>query len=650
MELYGLTLTTHLDTIFAELRAQSSIYGYPLAQLYRPDPELDLSVQFQGKRAATPLGPASGPHTQMAQNLVLAFLGGCRVMELKTVQIRDELEIPRPCIDARTVGYNVEWSQELKLEASYHEYVTAWVLLKILEHEEVLGYPKGDPFYDTVFDLSVGYDLKGIRSLRVSNWIKSMMSAERYISDLLAELPPRYARFRQLAIDPRIASSLTLSTFHGCPRDEIDGIVRYLVGELGLDVYVKMNPTQLGFDWVNETLIKTLGYTHVQLERKAFEEDLAFEDGVVMMRGLLDFAKTLGRRMGAKFTNTLVVRNNDTFFTDEVMYLSGTPLHVLSMNAMLRFREAMGADFPVSFSAGIDQSNFTDAVCFDMKPVTTCTDLLQKGGYTRAPKYLNALAKAMRAAAVRDLDGLIRHRAGNGELSVAEAGLANARRLVPELALQSKYHYNQNRKPPKKVGTFLETFNCLTCNICLPVCPNAANFSLPIAPGQHSYPRLRWNGFELVVDGHELLELSKPAQIANLADFCNECANCEVFCPELGGPQKAKPRFFSGPSSFAEASGYDGYYFKDADTMVGRFAGQEHSLRRATCSGHWTYHSPLFGEVSFDENFRLTGERIDPSLSPDSRLELAPAVIMKTLWSGVLASNDYAATLLRGEA
>ena len=40
-------------------------------------------------------------------------------MELKTIQILDQLEISRPCIDARNVGYNVEWSQELRLDDSY---------------------------------------------------------------------------------------------------------------------------------------------------------------------------------------------------------------------------------------------------------------------------------------------------------------------------------------------------------------------------------------------------------------------------------------------------------------------------------------------------------------------------------------------------
>ncbi len=53
--------------------------------------------------------------TSLLQNIVLSWLAGSRIIELKTVQILDELKIPRPCIDATNVGYNVEWSQELKL-------------------------------------------------------------------------------------------------------------------------------------------------------------------------------------------------------------------------------------------------------------------------------------------------------------------------------------------------------------------------------------------------------------------------------------------------------------------------------------------------------------------------------------------------------
>ena len=75
----------------------------------------DLSVRFHDRVAGNASGPASGPQTQMAQNLVLSWLAGGRIMELKTVQVNDELKISRPCIDAANIGYNVEWSQELRV-------------------------------------------------------------------------------------------------------------------------------------------------------------------------------------------------------------------------------------------------------------------------------------------------------------------------------------------------------------------------------------------------------------------------------------------------------------------------------------------------------------------------------------------------------
>ena len=41
---------------------------------------------------STPFGPAAGPHTQLAQNIVLSWLAGGRVIELKTVQVKDDID------------------------------------------------------------------------------------------------------------------------------------------------------------------------------------------------------------------------------------------------------------------------------------------------------------------------------------------------------------------------------------------------------------------------------------------------------------------------------------------------------------------------------------------------------------------------------
>ena len=118
--------------MLAELDAQDAVFDLPREKFFLGDAERDLSVRFHRGVASSPFGPAAGPQSQMAQNLVLAWLGGARILELKTVQILDELHVPRPCIDVHTIGLNAEWSQELKLEESLDEYVKGAMLIKIL--------------------------------------------------------------------------------------------------------------------------------------------------------------------------------------------------------------------------------------------------------------------------------------------------------------------------------------------------------------------------------------------------------------------------------------------------------------------------------------------------------------------------------------
>src|SRR5215470_18064949 len=121
-----------LHRVLEEPARQGTLFDLPLRKAWRPGSNVDLSVDVHGHRAETPVGPAAGPHAQLAQNIVLSWLGGSRVIELKTVQILDELKIPRPCIDAATVGFNVEWSQELRLGESLREYVAGWMLIRML--------------------------------------------------------------------------------------------------------------------------------------------------------------------------------------------------------------------------------------------------------------------------------------------------------------------------------------------------------------------------------------------------------------------------------------------------------------------------------------------------------------------------------------
>ncbi|HUT65366.1 MAG TPA: putative selenate reductase subunit YgfK, partial [Spirochaetota bacterium] len=114
-----------------EYGKERTIFGIPEPCFFRTKNSPGIRVFDEG--CETPIGPAAGPHTQLTQNIIAAYLAGGRWIELKTVQLVDDLEIEKPCIDARDEGYNTEWSQELSLEESFDEYLKAWILLHFLE-------------------------------------------------------------------------------------------------------------------------------------------------------------------------------------------------------------------------------------------------------------------------------------------------------------------------------------------------------------------------------------------------------------------------------------------------------------------------------------------------------------------------------------
>ncbi len=291
--------------MFREMERKQAIFDYPLRRLVTAPADHDLSVDIHGHQAASPFGPAAGPHTQLAQNIVLAWLAGGRVMELKTVQIKDDLSVPRPCIDMQTIGFNVEWSQELSLEQSLEEYVKAAMLIEMLKAS---GLAPG--FGDTVFDMSVGYDLAGIRSKKVRAFLSGMKDAGAVIEKLRREIPEEWAPFKDLVYPRRISDTLTLSTFHGCPPEEIESIGAFLLQEMGLHLVVKLNPTLLGRDVLTTILHDSLGYRELKVPDAAFAKDARWDQitGIVERLGAL--AEGLGQGFGVKFSNTLLVENH----------------------------------------------------------------------------------------------------------------------------------------------------------------------------------------------------------------------------------------------------------------------------------------------------------------------------------------------------
>jgi putative selenate reductase len=399
------------------------------------------------------------------------------------VQILDELKIPRPCIDMRNVGYNVEWSQELKLEQSLVEYVKASMLIEILQASGQIPLVAGAT--DIIFDMSVGYDLEGIRSERVQAFIAGMMDASAVVDTLRREIPDAFRQYRDLPFRTDLSRSLTLSTFHGCPPDEIERIIDFLLRQVGLHCIIKLNPTLLGPQEARRLLHEQMGYVDARIPDTAFANDTQWPQALGFIERLKVTADERHLGLGVKFSNTLIVEHDGDFLpaSESQKYLSGPPLHVLAMNLVMRLRQHFGNRIPISFSAGIDRGNFADAVALGLVPITVCSDLLKPGGYARQITYLTELQRRMDAVGARSIDEFVALAYGEAAADDGNEALSrNTNFYVRQASADPRYAWAGNQRLPKKVGSTLELFNCLTCDKCIPVCPNDANFMLVLPP------------------------------------------------------------------------------------------------------------------------------------------------------------------------
>ena len=577
-----------LARMLAEFEREGRIFDLPRRSFWRGREALDLSVTPHGARASNPAGPAAGPHTQLAQNLVLAWLAGARNLELKTVQVLDRLTLPRPCIDAPDLGFNVEWSQELRLGQSFEQYVTAWCLIHILVAR---GTNQGPGVRQaTRFDASVGYDLDGIRRAGMARFLDGLADAGAAIAALRAGLPPALRSHAEVEIPQRVSGCVTLSTFHGCPADEIERIVEHLIGRHGMHVVVKLNPTLLGYEAAEALLRGRLGYDELRLDRAVFDADIGWAEAVTMLDRLSAHAARAGVTLGAKLTNTLVIRNPGGPLSGEVVYLSGPPLHVLAMTLADRLARATGGRLPLSFSAGIDADNFAAAVSCGMSPVTACTDLLRPTGYRRLPRYLKALEAEMERHGARTIAAYVlacaeappraRDAAAPEPGAIAAAALRNLAAYAARLPDDPRYHAVRHRARPRRIERRLQWFDCESCNACVVCCPNDAFFSVRSGT-------VALDTEALAIEGGGIrrrpvrFQVTREEQWALFADFCNECGNCDTFCPEHGGPYRLKPRFFGSRAGFDAAAPADGLLIEAwGARMVARVGGVLHRLER----------------------------------------------------------------------
>ena len=376
-----------------EEHEKGSIFG--IRKFFKADPQKHYEIF--GRRLETSFGPAAGPHTQLAQNIVAAYLAGSRFFELKTVQKIDgeDLPVAKPCIRAEDECYNCEWSTELYVPQAFDEYVKAWFACRFLAKEYGLGDMDGFQF-----NMSVGYDLEGIQLEKIDRFIEGMKDASQTpvfeeCRQWLLEHADRFRHFTKedaAAVPAKITDSATLSTLHGCPPQEIERIAMYLITEKGFHTFIKCNPTLLGYEFARKTM-DDMGYDYVAFGDFHFKDDLQWEDAVPMLNRLMKVCQERNLEFGVKITNTFPVDVKQNELPSEEMYMSGKSLYPLSISLAAKLAEEFDGKLRISYSGGADFHNIRGIVDAGIWPVTVATTLLKPGGYDRTAQMAALLEK-----------------------------------------------------------------------------------------------------------------------------------------------------------------------------------------------------------------------------------------------------------------
>lgn len=371
-----------------EYKNEGSIFGIKKEKFYKNKKGTKLKTVF-GDEISSAVGPAAGPQSQLAQNIIASYLTGARFIELKTVQKLDgediQKAVAKPCINSEDECYNCEWSTELTVKQAYNEYVKAYFAIITLAKELNISYKK-----DFAYNMSVGYDLEGIKSEKINTYIEDLKNAKN--TDIFKEcysyLLENISKFKNFdkkdleEIDPLICDSITLSTLHGCPAAEIENIATYLIEQKHMSTFIKCNPTMLGYEYVRKTLDR-MGFDYISFTDYHFKNDLQYEDAILMIERLLKLAKENNLAFGVKLTNTFPVDTKRGELPAEEMYMSGRSLLPLTLSMAAMLSEKFDGKLPISYSGGADARNIKKIFEALGQPITVATTILKPGGYLR---------------------------------------------------------------------------------------------------------------------------------------------------------------------------------------------------------------------------------------------------------------------------
>lgn len=490
-----------LSQILTEYRSRGTILGI------RPETE----------RTSIPIGPAAGPHTQLCGNIVAAYAAGAIYFELKTVQILEgkELGIKKPCIYVSQEVYNTEWSSELTVKEAETEYINAYLILQILSRE--LSFLDA---HAVSFVMSVGYDMKGIRSEKIDQFLDHMQHAEQTAvwqenftflkGNLQLFEKVKLSDLQEIEANSCISNTVTLSTMHGCPKEEIFEIAQYLLCEKRLNTYIKLNPTLIGKTRAQELLAQN-GCADIVFDEDQFEIDLKLEDAAKIITDCMQRSREMGLLFGVKLTNTFPVKICGNELAGESMYMSGPALYALAVSCAYLLEQVVGNQIKISYSGGADDRNIAGLIGAGISPVSVTSILLRPGGYS----HLSRMKKAAEGVSIPEFLDEDKLRGLMESVEETKASVVKKPVTAPKDDYQS---------------------TCAKCRCCVDVCPNRANVRITI---------------------------DNISYVLHKDRLCNECGNCRYSCVMGHIPYQEKFTIFESREDFDTSSNPGGLVMSD---------------------------------------------------------------------------------------
>jgi putative selenate reductase len=199
----------------------------------------------------------------------------------------------------------------------------------------------------------------------------------------------------------------------------------------------------------------------------------------------------------------------------------------------------------------------------------------------------------------------------NKKISYDELKIKKATRIyqtkTPQLDLNNRNNFDIVNQTYSDEQAKNEADRCLLCDelcdVCISVCPNLANQGYWVEPFSVILPKIIIQDKKTKIIQDKKFEIKQNRQTYNIADWCNECGNCQTFCPTAGKPYLDKPKIHISQKSF-DQSPYGYKIEKQNKKIIVKYKDKE-MIRKLTIENNTLFYTDKYINAKLDTKFNI---------------------------------------------